>query len=311
MVSIKLMKKEDGLKSAGLANDSWPGLQKNSGKEVAHENLGVKKKKKKKKKSPEIVKVELQKFTEHEYIQTGVPGFDDLMNRGIPVGSQILVSGGPGTLKTTFCMQVLVNAAKESRKCLFLSFEESVENLFRNMRNYGWNMKELMESGNLVIKKLDAFKMSRSVETLLAQARGELLIEVNEAENLVPDNMKPDLVVVDSLSAISAGFFGKEEGYRAYISQIFKTFRKLKTTAFLITEIEHSTTKYSKSGVEEFLSDGVFVFYNFKQESERITATEIVKLRGTEHKKKIVPFKVMANKGIVVYPNEKLFMIRE
>ena len=79
-------------------------------------------------------------------------------------------------------------------------------------------------------------------------------------------------------------------------------------TAFLITEIEHSTTRYSKSGVEEFLADGVFAFYNLKQGSQRINATEIIKLRGIEHKKKIVPFKAISGQGIVVYPTEELFV---
>ena len=76
----------------------------------------------------------------------------------------------------------------------------------------------------------------------------------------------------------------------------------------MITEIEHSTTKYSKSGVEEFLADGVFVFYNLRQGNQRVNATEILKLRGSEHKKKIVPFKVISGQGVVVYPNEELFL---
>jgi KaiC/GvpD/RAD55 family RecA-like ATPase len=135
-----------------------------------------------------------------------------------------------------------------------------------------------------------------------------LLIEVNEARNLIPEGMKPDLIVIDSLSAISAGFFGKEEGYRAYMSQIFETFRKINATAFMITEVEHSTTKYSNSGVEEFLADAVFVFYNFREGNERLNATEIIKLRGTQHKKRIVPFKVIPNTGITVYPMEELFI---
>ena len=242
------------------------------------------------------------------FVKTHVPGFDDLITKGIPKGSQILISGGPGTLKSTFCLQVLVNNAKQGKKCLFLSFEESKTNVIRNMKNFGWNPDDMLKSGNLVIRKMDPFQMSRSVETLLAQARGELLIEVNEAKNLIPDGMKPDLIVIDSLSAISAGFFGKEEGYRAYMSQIFETFRKINATSFMITEVEHSTTKYSNSGVEEFLADAVFVFYNFRQGNERLNATEIIKLRGTQHKKRIVPFKVMPNQGIAVYPMEELFL---
>jgi KaiC/GvpD/RAD55 family RecA-like ATPase len=243
-----------------------------------------------------------------DYLKTGIVGFDDLMVKGIPKGSQILISGGPGTMKTTFCMQVLSNLAKQKMKVLYLSFEEPEINLIRNMDTYGWDLKNEINSGNLTIKNLDPFKMSRSVETLLAQARGELLIDVNEAKNLIPPGLNPEIVVIDSLSAIAAGFFGKKEGYRAYISQIFETFRKMNVTSFLITEIEYSTTKYSRSGVEEFLADAVFAFYNLRQSNQRINALEIIKLRGIEHKKKIVPFKALHGQGIVVYPMEELFI---
>ncbi|NTV23830.1 MAG: AAA family ATPase [Nanoarchaeota archaeon] len=243
-----------------------------------------------------------------EYLKTGIQGFDDLIVAGIPKGSQILISGGPGTMKTTFCMQLLVNAVKAGKSALYLTFEEPEKNLIRNMGSYGWNLPDLLKSKKLQILTHDPFKMARSVETLLAQARGELLIEINEAKNLLPEGIVPDFIVIDSLSAISAGFFGKEAGYRAYISQIFETFQKLGITSFMITETEHSTTKYSRSGVEEFLADAVFVFYNLKQGSQRINATEIIKIRGSDHKKKIVPFKALPSQGIVVYPTEELFI---
>ena len=242
------------------------------------------------------------------YFKTGIQGFDELIDKGIPSGSQVLVSGGPGTLKTTFCMQILVNKAKQGKKALFLSFEESQKDLLRNVSDFNWDIKDLIKQDKLRIRNLDPFKMSRSVETLLAQARGELMIDINEIKNLIPEDYQPDFIVVDSLSAISAGFFGKEEGYRAYISQIFDTLKKLEITAFLIAETEHSTTKYSRSGVEEFLADGVFVFYNLRQGSERVNSTEIIKLRGTPHKKKIVPIKVAKGTGISVYPNEEVFL---
>ncbi len=242
------------------------------------------------------------------FVKTNIPGFDELMTKGIPKGSQILISGGPGTMKTTFCLNFLANRAKGGDTCLYLTFEEPEVNLLRNMKEFGWEMEDLIQKKKLYIKTIDPFKMSRSVETLLAQARGELLIEINEAKNLIPEGVNPDIVVIDSLSAVSAGFFGKNEGYRAYMSQIFETFRKMKVTSFLITEIEHNTTKYSKSGVEEFLADGVFALYNFRQGNQRMNALEIIKIRGSEHKKKIVPFKALKGQGIVVYPMEELFI---
>jgi KaiC/GvpD/RAD55 family RecA-like ATPase len=253
-----------------------------------------------------VIDKEIKIRDELEYIKTGVTGFDGLIDKGIPKGSQILISGGPGTSKTTFCLQTLAYAAMNGEKCLYLSFEEDSDKLLYYMRSFGWKPEDCIKKGTLMIRKMDPFIISRSIETLLARARGELLIETNEVNDLIPENYKPDRIVLDSLSAVSAGFFGKEEGYRAYISQVFELFRKIGATSFLISEIEQSTTKYSKSGVEEFLADAVFAFYNFRQGSSRISATEIIKIRGTSHKKRIVPFKVN-QKGIEVYPLEEVF----
>jgi len=59
--------------------------------------------------------------------------------------------------------------------------------------------------------------------------------------------------------------------------------------------------------VEEFLADGVVVFYNFRRENLRETAVEIIKMRGDNHQKKIVSMKC-GDKGIKVYPDKEIFI---
>ena len=242
-----------------------------------------------------------------ERIKVGVPGFDELITEGIPKGSSVLISGGPGTGKTTFCLQLIKNAADNGENCLYLTFEEEPVKLKQHMNNYGWDSIKLEKEGKLIIKKMQSFDLSRSVEALLAKASGELTIELNEIEGIIPRGFKPSRIVLDSLSAVAAAFTGREEGYRIYIEQLFNLFKSIGATSFLITEIEQETKKYSRSGVEEFLADAVLVFYNIRQKSVRLNALEILKIRGTEHQKKIVPFKILSNQGITVYPREEVF----
>ena len=240
-------------------------------------------------------------------IATGINGLDELVGGGIPEGRVILVIGGPGTGKTTFCLQTLNFGALSGEKCLYLSFEESVERLKGHMKNYGWNPDELEANGSLIIKRMDPFEISRSVEALLAKARGELLIDIDEIENLIPKGFKPDRIVLDSLSAVSAAFAGKEEGYRIYIEQLFKALEKTGATTFLITEVNQDMNTFSRSGIEEFLSDGVVAFYNIRKGNIRVNAVEVIKVRGAAHKKKVVPFSMVPRKGIEIYPLEELF----
>jgi KaiC/GvpD/RAD55 family RecA-like ATPase len=240
-------------------------------------------------------------------IKIGISGFDDLVKHGIPRGSAVLISGGPGTGKTTFCLQTLAHGAAKGENCLYLSFEEPTRRLLQHMRDYGWHPDELIKKGQLIIKRLDPFQVSRSVEALLASARGELLIDINEVAQLLPMDFKPDRVVFDSLSAVAAAFAEKEEGYRIYIEQLFRQLEKSGATSFLISEVGQSLTRYSKSGVEEFLADAVVALYNLRRDNLRVNALEIIKVRGAAHQKKVVPFKIISGTGIEVYPLEEVF----
>ena len=239
-----------------------------------------------------------------EHIKTGIPGFDNLFERGIPLGSSVLVAGGAGSGKTIFCLQTLFNKANEGKKCYYMSFEESEARLIEHMEGSGWNPQELIKKGKLKIQRMNPFDITRNVDALLAKQKGELLIEVDPL--ILPDNFKPDFVVVDSLTAIASAFTGKEESYRIYIEQLFRFFEKIGATTFLITETQEIPEIFSPTGVEEFLADGVIVLYNIKKGDMRESAIEVLKMRGEKHKKRIVAMQI-TDSGIVVYPEQEVF----
>jgi KaiC/GvpD/RAD55 family RecA-like ATPase len=66
--------------------------------------------------------------------------------------------------------------------------------------------------------------------------------------------------------------------------------------------------RLSKTGVEDFLADGVFVMYYIKARDTRIRALEVLKLRGAEHEGKVVPF-VIQRHGIEVFPGERIYEV--
>ncbi len=239
------------------------------------------------------------------YIKTGIEGFDQLFEHGIPKGSSILIAGGAGSGKTIMCLQIIANAVKSGEKCLYLSFEESEERLREHMENFGWDPESLEKSGNLMIKRMSSHDLARSVEALLAKEKGELMIDIKPV--ILPEGFKPDRIVIDSVSAIASSFVGREENYRSYIGQLFRYFEKLEATSFLITETEQVPKIFSPTGVEEFLADGVVVLYNIRKGDIRENAIEVLKLRGAKHLKKIVAMQIVGDKGIVVYPEQEVF----
>ena len=239
-----------------------------------------------------------------EFVKIGINGFDKLAPQGIPIGSSALVCGGPGTGKTIFCLQVLYEAARQGKKCLYMSFEESVERLEQHMAEFNWDYEELEKKGLLKIVRLDPFGITRSVRALLEKAKGELLIDIEPV--LLPEGYKPDYVAIDSLSAISAAFVGREESYRTYLEQLFKLFEKLKATSFLIAETEQiQEGLLTRSGVEEFLADAIILLYNVIEKNQRERGIEVLKIRGAPHKNYVAKTEI-TDDGIKIYPDQKL-----
>jgi len=252
-----------------------------------------------------LSKLELKKKKEIDgHVKTGIPGFDDLFEEGIPKGNSILIAGGAGSGKTIFCLQTFAYHASRGEKCFYMSFEESEEKLKQHMKDFGWDVEKMIKSGKLKIQRTSPFEITRNVDALLAKQKGELLIDVEPL--ILPKEFKPDFVVIDSLTTIASAFTGKEDSYRIYIEQLFRFFETIGATTFLITETKQIPEIFSTTGVEEFLADGVIVLYNVKKEDIRENAIEVLKMRGEKHQKKIVAMQI-TDKGIVVYPEQEVF----
>jgi circadian clock protein KaiC len=247
------------------------------------------------------------------YISTGITGFDELFERGIPKGANVIISGSAGSGKTIFCLQTLIHHAQQGKKCLYMSFEESEKQLLDHMREFGWNPDELIKSKNLAIKMFltsdiyyDSKINSDGVDAMIANDSDSLLMDLKPFAITKTVGFKPDIIVLDSLTAIASSFMGREESYRFYIERLFRFFKGIGCTTFLVSEIPDKSDIYSPTGVEEFIADGVIVLYNLRSGNTRETGIEILKMRGAQHQKRIVAMQI-GNKGISIYPDLEIF----
>lgn len=245
------------------------------------------------------------------FVTTGIKGFDFLFekNMGIPAGAAVLIEGGPGSGKTIFCLATLNELCKKGKKCLYMSFEESEDQLIGHMESFNWKAEEFIKKGLLRIQRFDAIDVSRSIEALLSAAKKELLIEVEPM--FFPDDFKPDFVVIDSLTSIASAFSGEESRFRIYMEQLFRYLEKNQITNFLIREVSspsHVGTTFTEQGeAVSFLSDGIIVLYSVIYDNGgRTFAIEILKMRGSSFKKNLVEFKIINKKGLEVYPHKIL-----
>ncbi|MCH8003208.1 MAG: AAA family ATPase [Nanoarchaeota archaeon] len=244
-----------------------------------------------------------------KYLKTGIAGFDILFEHGIPKGKAILIEGSAGTGKTIFCLQTAYNTCRMGKKVLYMSFEESEDSLIEHMEDFGWNAIEMQKRGLLRITRFSAIDIARSVEALLSEAKKELLITTETV--LFPHDFDPEVIVIDSLTAIASAFSGEDYRFRIYIEQLFRYLEKKKITSYLIKETPAPThiggVYKDEHGPIAFLADGIICIYNVVYTGgKRGGAIEILKMRGESFKKITVKIEIKSKSGLIVYPNQEL-----
>ena len=83
---------------------------------------------------------------------TGIQGLDEITGGGLPRGRPTLVSGGAGSGKTLFGLEFLVRGATQfSEPGVFMSFEESIPDLTKNVASLGFDLDRLVAEKKLFV----------------------------------------------------------------------------------------------------------------------------------------------------------------
>lgn len=228
-----------------------------------------------------------------EKCPTGVQGLDDVTEGGLPRDRPTLVCGGPGCGKTLLGMEFLVRGATRYREPgVFLAFEETAEELTRNVRSLGFDLKELTDQ-NLI--KVSHIRIERSeIEETGEYDLEGLFIRLGAAV----DALKARRVVLDTIETIFSGL-SNTAVLRAELRRLFRWLKERKLTAIITAERGVGTlTQY---GLEEYVSDCVIVLDHRVNEQVSTRRLRIVKYRGSGHGTNEFPFLIGA-RGISVLP---------
>jgi circadian clock protein KaiC len=252
--------------------------------------------------------VRLQQKQEDSILKTRIPGFDELFSEGgIPKRNSVLVAGGTGTGKSTLCRQICYNLVTQNKHCMYVSFEESIEKIERSMVAFGWDAKRYVESGYLLIQKINPLDILRMKFGSVSGSGSATELSYKIKPLIIPKDFNPEVIVVDSLTAIISASISKEKNYRVYLQQLFNFFEETGATSFLITETEPLPTRFSDTGIEEFLADGILVLYNIQRGDRRESALEVLKMRYSNHQKKVFSMAI-ASDGIKIYPERQVLL---
>ncbi|MGC8687474.1 MAG: ATPase domain-containing protein [Candidatus Micrarchaeia archaeon] len=238
---------------------------------------------------------------EIERIKTGVDGLDNLLFGGIPVGSQVLVAGGPGAGKTLLSFEILYHAAQNGVPTAFIALEEQPKTVIKNAK-YTFSsfdsIDELIEKKLLVVNGEDlALKVSTPTDSTM-YSFGNILSEI---ESIIKDN-GAKIIVIDSISIIKL-MMDSAFSYRKAMISLVSSLRRLNVTGIITSDIPSTERDAIKFSQEFFIFDGIIALYQSSLENRREPSLEVLKMRGSNHSWMLSPYEI-TSEGFRVFTGD-------
>jgi len=216
-----------------------------------------------------------------ERVSTGVEGLDRMLSGGPYKGSTILVMGEAGTGKTTTALQFMMRGATNKERTLYVSYEESQEELIRQALGFGWKINDHIENG--LVRIASFFPEPYNIDNIFADTRKLI------------DEYQPTRFVLDSLTSLERAM-SDDEFFRV-VRRMESRFKGEGVTALV-------TARTTDGGLpSDFwvssLMDVIVSLRQVESESALRRALVIFKARGLPHDTSIKEFEI-GPKGIVV-----------
>jgi circadian clock protein KaiC len=224
---------------------------------------------------------------------TGIQGLDEVIGGGLPTGRPTLVCGAAGCGKTLFAMEFLVRGATQyNEPGVFMSFEETAEELTKNVASLGFDLDRLSASKKLV---LDYVRVERSeIEETGEYDLEGLFIRLDHAIKSVGAKR----VVLDTIESLFAGL-PNALILRAELRRLFRWLKDRGMTTIITGEKGEKT--FTRQGLEEYVSDCVIFLDHRVTDQLSTRRMRVVKYRGSTHGTNEYPFLIEAQ-GISVLP---------
>ncbi|HXB28645.1 MAG TPA: circadian clock protein KaiC [Puia sp.] len=233
-----------------------------------------------------ITSLKLEHKTSSEILSYGFDGLDKLFDKGgFFRGTSVLITGSAGTSKTTLSSYFALSSCRRNESTLYFSFEESPDQLVRNMMSVGINLKPFIKSKKLFI---------HSSRSSLQGLEMHLLV----LHKLIKE-LKPRTVIIDPISSLVTVGNGSE--VRAMLVRLMDIL-KVNLINALFTSLTHEKgNDYSDLTVDAVssLADTWIRVSNDEMNNARKRNLSIIKSRGMGHSNLVWEFTI-DNKGIKI-----------
>jgi len=215
-------------------------------------------------------------------IETGIEGFDEVLGGGIPSGHVVLISGLPGTMKSSLAYAILHNNTRANgSKCLYVSLEQTKRSFYSQMESMGFDVKAT-EGGLHVV---DIGSMQKQAKRNASVIWMDLLKKMLETKRKI-DGL--DMVVLDSLEALEV--LAQFENRRTALFHLFEWLRDLEVISLVLTEAPPEQTLLGLDqslprNDEGYLSDGILHLKMHQVNDVTMQRRlRVVKMRSANHR---------------------------
>src|SRR5262245_10406902 len=224
---------------------------------------------------------------------TGIQGLDEVTGGGLPTGRPTLICGSAGCGKTLLSLEFLVRGVTEfGEPGVFMAFEETAEELSKNVRSLGFDLDHLIEEKKIIV---DYVHVDRSEidETGEYDLEG-LFIRLADAI----DQVGAKRVVLDTIETLFSGL-SNDAILRSELRRLFRWLKERGVTAIITGE--RGDNMLTRQGLEEYVSDCVILLDHRVTEQLSTRRLRVVKYRGSTHGTNEYPF-LIDQFGISVLP---------
>lgn len=227
-----------------------------------------------------ITSAELAHVASDERISTGVAGLDDMLGGpGLYRGGTTLISGTPGSGKTSLTAHFIRAAVRRGERCLVFLFEESPPQWLRNMRSIGIDLRPEVDAGLL------RFHATRPTLQGLEMHLAVMIKRVSEFD--------PLSVVIDPISSFDV--VGNLLDVKAMLVRVVDHL-KLRGATVLMTALTHvgAAPEQSEQQISSIVDTWVYL-RDVESSGERNRCVYILKSRGMAHSNQVREFRLSDN----------------
>ena len=214
-------------------------------------------------------------------ISSGIPGLDRILEGGLFSNSSTLVTGKPGTGKTTFGLQFISEGLNRKEPCIIVSFECLHNSLVNEAKKHGWEMEQYIDDGLLKVISADPDSMwPEEHETLVK----EHIMEMNARRLFFDGIFNLEMMLPDQLQL------------RGYLYSLLKYLKKRNVTSVFTTPRSSSTITENTRMDAEFLMDNIIILRNSEGGRRYMCVS---KSKGTQHRLNPTEYSI-TEKGIKI-----------